>query len=314
MKRLIVASLLTAFMLSTGGFLTLTHAQSPGADLKPTFISRIPGLYVNGWPAFTVSYPREWKELVPGINGVLRVGVPRPDLPSTIHLPSLNIATDYGNSLPLEEWAKISMPILAMSTTDIKVLSDKPAQLKDGNPAREIELEYLRKNDPKLRLNEFTLITKKELLWVWVTVIDDSGRIGDDLKKHARSLAFQPDREKPVAVPMDVKAFFDMWCADVKGHEAKALMTHFSDRFLHAGYGKAAMDQFFRNHPASPAKRDVLLCEPTVTLFEPRADRAYVDGFFVEQSKGESTALKIPFTWQQIIKEQGQWKWFGNQK
>jgi hypothetical protein len=314
-KRPIAVALLAALILLTGDFVTLTHAQAPqAADLKPTFISPTPGLYVNGWPAFTVSYPKEWVELVPGFNGVFRVGVPRPDLPSTTHLPSLNVGTAYGSPLPLEEWAKISMPVLAMSATDIKVLSDKPAQLRDGNPALEIEIEYLRKNDPKLKLNEFSLITKKELLWVWVTVIDDSGRIGDDLKRHARSLAFQPGREKPVAVPMDVKAFFDMWCADVKGHEVKTLMSHFSDRFLHAGYGKAVMDRFFQNHPDSPAKRDVSLCEPTVTLFEPRGDRAYIDGFLAEQGKGETTARKIPFTWQQIIKEQGQWKWFGNQK
>jgi hypothetical protein len=315
MKQLIVVSLAVALMLSTGGFPTLTHAQAPGTDLKPTFISPTPGLYVNGWPAFTVSYPKEWAQLVPGINGVLRVGVPRPELPLAIHLPSLSVGAAYAIPLPLEEWAKLFMPIYAMFTTGLKVLSDKPAQLKDGTPAREIEMEYLRpKNDPKVKVNEFTLIAKKELLWVWVTVDDDKGRIGEDLKKYAYSLTFQPGREEPVPVPPDVKAFFDMWCADVKGHDVKTLMSHFSDRFLHAGYGRAGMDQFFQDNPASPAKRDVFLCEPTVTLFEPWGDRAYVDGFFVEQSKGESTTLKIPFTWQQIIKEQGQWKWFGNQK
>jgi hypothetical protein len=314
MKRFILVSLLIALILSTGGFPTLTHGQSPGTDLKPSFISRIPGLYVNGWPPFTVSYPKEWVELVPGPLGVFRAGVPRPDLPSTMHLPSLNIGTNYGSPLPLEEWAKAFMPVLARLGTDIKVLSDKPSQLKDGTPAREVEIEYLLKNNPTLKLNEFMQIVKKELFWVWVVVSDDKGRLGEDLKKYAYSLTFLPVREEPVQVPPDVKAFFDMWCADAKSRDVKTLMSHFSDRFRHAGYGKAVMDQFFRDNPASPAKREVVSCEATVTVFEAHGDRAYVDGFIAEKGKGDANALKIPMSWQQIINEHGEWKWYGNQK
>jgi len=43
--------------------------------------------------------------------------------------------------LPLEDWAKIFMPVWAQVSTDIKVLSDKPSVLKDGTPAREVEVE-----------------------------------------------------------------------------------------------------------------------------------------------------------------------------
>ena len=59
MKKLIVLSLLTVMLLG-GGFLAPVHAQAPANDLKPTFISPTPtpGVYVNGWPAFTVSYPK----------------------------------------------------------------------------------------------------------------------------------------------------------------------------------------------------------------------------------------------------------------
>jgi hypothetical protein len=314
MKRFILASLLIALMLSTEGFLVLAHAQSPGTDLKPTFISPTPGLYVNGWPPFTVSYPKEWKELVPGLNGLLSVGVPRPEILSTIYLPSLNVGT-FATLLPLEEWAKPFLFVYERFTTNLKVLSDTPSQLKDGTPSREIELEYFRpKNDPKVKVNDFMLIAKKGVLWVWVTVNDDKGRIGEDLKKYAYSLTFQPAREEQVQVPPDVRAFFDMWCADVKGHEVKALMSHFSDRFLHGGYGKAMMEQAFQNDPLSPAKLDVTSCEATVTLFEPRGERAYVDGFILNKTKADGKGHKIPMLWQQIIKEQGQWKWFGNQK
>jgi hypothetical protein len=82
MKKLILLSLITAGMvLLTGGFSTSTHAQSPANDLKPTFISPTPGLYVNGWPAFTVSYPKEWEEVPPMPGDLYRAGGTRPDLP-----------------------------------------------------------------------------------------------------------------------------------------------------------------------------------------------------------------------------------------
>jgi hypothetical protein len=59
MKRLIVVSLIMAGLLVIAGFSAPAQAQGPANDLKPTFIGPTPGLYVNGWPAFTVSYPKE---------------------------------------------------------------------------------------------------------------------------------------------------------------------------------------------------------------------------------------------------------------
>ena len=51
-----------------------------------------------------------------------------------------------------------------------------------------------------------------------------------------------------------------------------------------------------------------------MTVFEPRGDKAYVDGFCLSKAKSDANALKAPMIFQQIIKENGQWKWFGNQK
>ena len=62
MKKLIVLAIIMAVILLVAA---LAQAQSPANDLKPTFISPTPGLYVNGWPAFTVSYPKEWVERPP---------------------------------------------------------------------------------------------------------------------------------------------------------------------------------------------------------------------------------------------------------
>jgi hypothetical protein len=51
-----------------------------------------------------------------------------------------------------------------------------------------------------------------------------------------------------------------------------------------------------------------------VTVFEPRGDKAYVDGFFLMKGKGDTSAARVPMLFRQIINEHGQWKWFGTQK
>jgi len=320
MKKLIAVSLLTAVMLLTGGFVALAHAQAPANDLKPTFISPTPGVYVNGWPAFTVSYPKEWVEqptLAPGC--VFTAGVARPDLPPGWHHPLVTIAVGVV-SIPLEDWAKIMMPWYVLAGTDIKVLSDKPTHLKDGTPAREVQLEWVTNGSmgtgAGLKRNDFHLITKKDQTFVDVQLGTGEEKIGEDLKRIAYSLTFLPGREEPVKVPPDVRAFLDMWCVDMMSHDLKTIMAHFSDRFRHSGTSKPFIEQVFRNDPFSPIRQSLISCKPTVTVFEARGDKAYVDGFIlnVDKVKGETTTTKIPMLFQQIINEHGQWKWFGNQK
>jgi len=319
MKRLIAAALLAAFVLVGGGFSTPTHAQTPAPDLKPTFISQTPGLYVNGWPAFTVSYPKEWVEVAPYPGQVYRAGGTRPGLPWGIHMPIIGIAV-IPMLLPLEDWAKVFMPVLLQRCTDIKVISDKLSQLKDGTPVREVEIEYFVKYSSELgkttdppQLIDYMLLTKRDVAWVWVSLTEEKAKFGEDLKKHARSLTFLPGREEPVTVPPDVRAFLDMWCTDQTSGDVTVIMAHFSDRFLHSGANKALYEQILRNDPNVPWK-GFFSPEPTVTVFEPRGDKSYVDGFMLWKAKGDAHAAKSPMTFQQIIKEHGQWKWYGNQR
>ena len=318
MKRLIVLPLLMVMLLG-GGFLATSQAQAPANDLKPTFISPIPGLYVNGWPAFTVSYPKEWGEVPLVVADVFAAGVARPDIAPGAYAPILRVEV-FSSPLPLEDWAKINMPVVLQIITDIKVLSDKPSQLKDGTPVREVEWEGVLKYDPAAgsikngpKLSNFIVMTKKGLAWVQITLIDDK-KIGEDLKKIAYSLTFLPGREEPVQVPPDVRAFLDMWCADVKNGDVKTIMAHFSDRFRTSGLNKAFLEQWFRNDPSSPIQRGVISWEPTVTVFEPHGDKAYVDGFVIEKAKGDANSVKVGMLFQQIIKEHGEWRWFGNQR
>jgi hypothetical protein len=205
--------------------------------------------------------------------------------------------------------------------TDIKILSDKPSQLKDGTPAREVETEYLYKVDPTGRSvkngpkkNGFLLVTKKDVTWVGILLGGDEGTLREDVKRIAYSLTFQPDREKPVQVPPDVRAFLDMYCADAVSHDVKAIMAHYSDRFLYSGAGKAYTERLFWDDPTCPIRRGVISYEATVTVFEPHGDKAYMDGFFLSKEKGDASALKSPMSFQQIINEHGQCKWFGSQK
>ena len=157
-------------------------------------------------------------------------------------------------------------------------------------------------------------MAKKDVAWVSVMLTDYPGKLGEDLKGVAYSLTFLQGREEPVKVPPDVWAFLDMWCTDIVGHDAKTIMSHFSDRFHNSGMSKPFMEQAFRNDPGSPIQRGVASCEATATVFEPHGEKAYVDGFISEKAKGDPNALKEPMGFQQIINEHGEWKWYGNQK
>jgi hypothetical protein len=236
---------------------------------------------------------------------VFNVGSAGPDLPPGSFLEIIVVP----NPLPLEEWAKWCMPVWVQNATDIKILSDKPSQLKDGTPAREVEAEYVWRNERKV--NEFVLMTKKGVVWVtiWLTT---SERAGEDLKKYPYSLTFLQGREEPVKVPPDVRAFLDMYCADIVGHDIKAIMAHYSDRFLWGVMSKPVFELLVAQ-PDSPFPQ-VISREPSVTVFEPQGDKAYVDGFFLDKAKGDADAVKVPMFFQQIINEHGQWKWFGNHK
>ena len=292
MKKLIVLAMIMAVMVLVAG---LVHSQGPASDLKPTFISPTPGLYVNGWPAFTVSYPKEWVEQPPVPGYILCAGQHPPDLSPGFLLASLNISV-ASSSYPLEDWAKINMLTWVQLYADVKVLSDKPSRLKDGTLAREAEVEFVAKNGSTA--NAFYLITKKDDAFVNIKLNSDKGRVGEDLKKIAYSLTFQPDREKPVQVPPDVRTFLDMFCVDIVSHDVKAIMEHFSDRFLHGGGNKAYWEEYYRNNPLSPIRLGVISREAVVTVFEPRGDKAYVDGFYLEQIKGDTNALKVPIFFQ----------------
>ncbi|MGA2108980.1 MAG: sigma 54-interacting transcriptional regulator [Syntrophorhabdales bacterium] len=94
----------------------------------------------------------------------------------------------------------------------------------------------------------------------------------------------------------------------VTGRElvARALHSLSSNKGLHEQFFSAWS---YLSHPGGVTSQ-----EATVTVFEPRGDKAYVAGFYLMKLKGEANALKWAMYFQQIINEHREWKWFGNQK
>jgi hypothetical protein len=135
------------------------------------------------------------------------------------------------------------------------------------------------------------------------------------VKNYAYSLTFQQGREEPVKVPSDVQEFLDRYSSDLVSGNVERIMANFSDRFRNQSRKKAFYEQWLRNNPGSPIQRGLISSEATVTVFEARGDKAYVDGFFASKARDHADkALKEPMGFRQIIKEQGQWKWYGDQR
>jgi len=62
MKKPIAVSVIAAATLLGGSSFAPAQAQDSANDWKPTFYRLTPDLYVNGWPRFTMSYPKDCVE------------------------------------------------------------------------------------------------------------------------------------------------------------------------------------------------------------------------------------------------------------
>ena len=151
--------------------------------------------------------------------------------------------------------------------------------------------------------NSFTLGTKKGDLLVMTTIFLASGKLGEDLKAIAYSLEFQPGKDELVKVPPDIQEFLEKFCSDFVSHDLAQLMTHYSDRYLHSGVRKGEMERHWRQSISSITSHKV-----SITDFKPAGDRAYLAGFSI------INGLKWPLISITIIKENGEWKWYGNQR
>ena len=293
MKKPIVASIIIALMLLTGSFFASAYAQDSANEEKPTFYRLIPGVYVNGWPRFTITYPKDWVEQARLSQEVFRAKAPGP-------LPHPFFAVNAGPSpLPLDKLADLVLPFFKNIATDVTVLSDKASQLRDGTPAREVEIQMVINGAPAYG---FLLGTMRGGVLVNTTV-GTNKKIGEGLKAIPYSLQYEPGKDEPVKLPPDVQEFLDNWRNAIVSHDVAKVMTHYSDRFLNSGTRKGEVERMWKQIIGP-----IMSISGSVTDFVAEGDRAYLTGFAVSYwGKYEMNDISI-------IKENGEWKWYGNQR
>jgi hypothetical protein len=301
MRKLTVVSLAMVLLLLGGASLTPSSAQTPTKDDTPTFYRLVPGTYVNGWPRFTITYPKEWVERRPDPQMTFHTSAPGP-----VPFPTLIIAPfpTYllpGSALPsLEVFAESLSKALSGFATDVAVVSDKPSRLSDGSLAREVELKMVLNGAP---LNVMGLVAKKGDRWINTAVRSRNGRIGPDLRAILHSIKFEPDKDAPMKPPPDVQEFLDKMHSDLVSHDVTKVMGHYSDRFLNSGNRKGDIERILRLAIDRFTSFDIV-----ITDVVPAGDRTYLTGFI-------STNLgKLAITETSTIKENGGWKWYGNQR
>jgi len=255
-----------------------------------------PGLYVSGWPVFSLSYPSHWLEKTPDlIRGVIF----RAEAPDGS--PSLRISLIPNMSMPLKYAIRLYMPELAKMGKNIKVIHDKEVKLKDGAPAQETEIKW--ELNSGMKLNTLLFTGKKDDTWILVGLSNTKGGIGEDLRKIAYSLKIKPGKEELVKVPLDIQEFLDQFSKDIVSHNMEKVMLHYSDRFFNDGNGKSKVEGVWKRYLLM-----VTSCKISTTGFESQGDKAHLAGFITINNR------KSPLKGSPIIKENGKWRWFGNQK
>jgi ketosteroid isomerase-like protein len=183
---------------------------------------------------------------------------------------------------------------------DVTIVSDKPTRLRDGTPAQELELQMVKNGKP---YNWLGVGTKKGDMWINVNVGSFIGKIGEDMRAIPYSLQYAPGKDEPVKVPPDVQEFLDKWCSAIVAHDIARVMTYYSDRFLNSGNRKGEQEQLWKQYIGP-----IMSFELCITELVSAGDRVYLAGF----SNANTGKWPLPIT--SIIKENGEWKWYGNQR
>jgi hypothetical protein len=184
---------------------------------------------------------------------------------------------------------------------DVTIVSDKPTQLRDGTPAREVELQMVSNGEP---YNWLGVATKKGDVWINTNIGLYRGKIGENLKAVLYSLQYEPGKDEPVKVPPDVQEFLDRHHNDVLSHDVAKIMSHYSDKYLNSGVRKGETERVWRQNIGN-----LVSSKMTITDFVLAGERAYLTGFVIVNNR-----FTFSLTETSIIKENGEWKWYGNQR
>jgi hypothetical protein len=296
MKKPLAVSIILALALLMGSF-TPVYSQAPTPSDTPTFYHLVPGTYVNGYPRFTIHYPTDWVERRPDPVEVFRASAPGPNPVSSFAVAYWQLSPDCP---ALDKLAEELLSFNRRRSMEVTLISDKPTQLRDGTPAREIEFRIILSGAP---LYTMPLATRKDDMLINTIVNSTQGRVREDLKAILYSREHQPDKDKPVKVSPDVQQFLDDWRNDIVSHDLAKVMTHYSDRYLDSVEKKAEVEQFWKQ-----VVDHITSFEVGITDLVAEGEKVHLAGFW-SSYLGKRMLRGSP-----IIKENGEWKFYGNQR
>jgi hypothetical protein len=190
MKKDLVVSMLMGVMLFVAVPCAPTEAQSPAPSDTPTFYRLVPGTYVNPWPRFTITYPKEWVETLGVTFQVFRAKPPG----KTGN--ALSVALTGPGTLDKAVDGAAGLFRIG-GVKEVTIVKDYPTQLSNGVPAREGEIRGARNGLP---FSFACLAVKHGDDVIFVSVESQSGEL-EDLKAILYSLRYEPQRDEPVKVP-----------------------------------------------------------------------------------------------------------------
>ncbi|HOW56464.1 MAG TPA: hypothetical protein PKZ12_00565 [Smithellaceae bacterium] len=110
-----------------------------------------------------------------------------------------------------------------------------------------------------------------------------------------------------VQVPADVQAFFDKFAKDIATQKMDVIGANYSDKFMQNGFNKEGFLYVLSGSISMVTKYSVKLTKYEVDKNNPNI--AHIEG---SADLGFMTADFVPGS--MMIKENGEWKWYGNQK
>ncbi len=291
-RRSVALLAVMALLSCAGSVLAPCSAQTPATDDTPAFYRLVPGTYVNGWPRFTVTYPKDWVEAL----GVTFQAFRAKPLGKTGDAFNVALAGPGTLDKAVEDAASL-LRMGAMK--DVTIVRDKPTQLSNGVPAREGEIRGIRNGLP---FSWACLAVKHGDVVIFLSVESRGDRI-EDLKTILHSLRYELHKDKPVKVPPDVQEFLDSLSSAWVARDLPKVMYHYSDRYLNSGIRKGEMERYWRQGIGSVTAHTFCITE-----FVPAGDTAHLAGFTIRN--GVKNGLRMA----SITRENGKWKWYGNQR
>ncbi|MDQ7821201.1 MAG: SAM-dependent methyltransferase [Candidatus Eremiobacteraeota bacterium] len=129
----------------------------------------------------------------------------------------------------------------------------------------------------------------------------------------SRGKTAHPEERQALEPPRDIGAFLDEYCAALSKHDVSAVMSSYSDSYLDGGEDKLAIQLFWDHSLMRPSYRAMKGVRIFLTRCEVKGDRAEINGY-IRSSIGLDPLTIDPDEPAVIVREQGRWKWYGNQR